>query len=389
MGELRSMTVLFAGGGTGGHLMPGISVAKELVRRFPQCRVAFAGTNKPLERRLVESNDFEFFDLPSLKWGGSPLTAPSWLFRAAGGGVGAARLLRRLRPNIVVSLGGYAAVAPCLMAAMGRIPVAVMEQNAVPGKANRLLSWWAQDVYVPWPGREMSFPHAERVHVTGNPVRCENHGRRNRQLAARFGLNPHKRTLLVTGGSQGAKYINDAIVGLLDRFESEASWLQILHHTGEAQAESVRDSYKGRAIEAAVYPYIDDMMAAWALCDLALCRAGGTSLAEVTALGVPSVLVPLPTAAHDHQRLNAEVVAREGAAVIAEQKNTSQDDLGELLIDLLKDDARLDEMHKAGLRIGRPAAASHVVERLVGVMRDAMAPQLDLLEQIAMAGERG
>jgi UDP-N-acetylglucosamine--N-acetylmuramyl-(pentapeptide) pyrophosphoryl-undecaprenol N-acetylglucosamine transferase len=376
MGDLKDMAVLFAGGGTGGHLMPGIAVARELARRFRRSRIAFAGTSKSLERRLVEGHGFAFVDLPSLKFDGSPLTAPRWALRAANGGWAAARLLRRFRPSLVVSLGGYAALAPSLMAALGRLPVVVMEQNAVPGKASRLLSWWAREVYVPWPGGEARFPHPERVHVTGTPVRCERHGRRNRQLAGRFGLNPRKRTLLVTGGSQGAAYINGCITGALDRFEAEASWLQILHHAGEGHAATVRAAYEGRKIEAAVLPYIDDMMAAWALCDLAFCRDGGTSLAEVTALGVPAVLVPLPTAAHDHQRHNAAVLVREGAALLAEEPDRGGAELAEMLIGLLRDEARLYAMEERALRIGRPAAAAKVVDRMVTVMREAAAPEM-------------
>ena len=365
-----TLTVLFAGGGTSGHLMPGLSVAQELRTRMRKCRAVFAGTTRPTERQLVEGLGFEFFALPSLKFPQSALRTPRWVLRAAGGLMAARQLLHKVRPSAVVSLGGYAAVAPSMAAALSNIPVVVMEQNAVPGKANRLLSWWAREVYVPWPGTEMSFPYAERVHVTGNPVRNELAGRRNRRLAVRFGLSPRKRTLLVMGGSQGAQFINESVLNSLDQLEAASSWLQILHSTGRAHIHTIRAAYENSRIEAAVVPYIEDMASAYALCDLALCRAGGTTLAELTSLGVPAVLVPLPHAANDHQRRNAMVAAKEGGAIVAEQSDLENGELPALLLRLLQNESLLSQMREASLRIGRPAATANVVDRLMGVMQD-------------------
>ena len=384
-GGPKRFTVLFAGGGTGGHLMPGLSVAGELRRQYPNSRPVFAGTNKPVERYLVTHHGFEFFELPSLKLPPSALKAPAWMFRSTTGLVSAARLLRQVQPDLVVSLGGYAALAPSMAAVMGGTPVVVMEQNAVPGRANRLLAWWAREVYVPWPGTEQSFPHVERVHVTGNPVRMDLAERKNRRLAARFDLSPRKRTLLVMGGSQGAQRINEAVVNMLDRLTAEASWLQVLHSTGEPHIESVRAAYEKHDMEATVLPYIDDMASAYGFCDLALCRAGGTTLAELTALGVPAVLVPLPTAANDHQRRNADVLVREGGAVVIEQNDLRNGRLADTLIGILRDEPRLERMREAGLRMGRPAAAANVVEHLMGVMTDRAAPAGF---EFAAAGER-
>ena len=363
-------TALFAGGGTGGHLMPGISVAQEMLKRVPESRIVVAGTGRPLERKLVEDHGFEFMPLPSLQLPRSMVGAPRWMLSACKGFVAARRLLTRLRPRIVISLGGYGAVAPALAAALSDVPMVVMEQNAVPGKANRLLAWWAREVYVPWPGTEMSFPHDERVHVTGNPVRNDLDLGRNRKLAVRFGLNPHKRTLLVMGGSQGAQSVNEAILRALPQLEKESAWLQVLHSSGDSHIDAARAAYESCAITSAVLPYIDDMASAYALADLAVCRAGGTTLAELTALGVPSVLVPLPTATNDHQRRNAAVVAKEGGAVIIEQADITNGALGELVLSLLRDGPRLNAMRRACLRVGRPAATGNVVDRLMGVMQD-------------------
>jgi UDP-N-acetylglucosamine--N-acetylmuramyl-(pentapeptide) pyrophosphoryl-undecaprenol N-acetylglucosamine transferase len=367
--EVKHFTGIFAGGGTGGHLMPGLSVAEELRRAYPDsCRLYFVGTSNALERRLVEARGFDFLSLPSLKLAASPAALPRWVMRLASGLVEAMWLIRRLRPDAVVSLGGYAAVAPSLAAALCDVPMAVMEQNAVPGKTNRLLSWWAREVYAPWPGIESFFAYPERVHVTGNPVREELPRRRSPHLAAQFGLSPRKRTLFVMGGSQGAQTINRAVVAALPQLEAESGWLQILHSAGPSGYDETVAAYSGRKIQSAVLPYVEDMASAYALCDLTLCRAGGTTLAELTTLGVPAVLVPLPIAANDHQRRNASLVAGAGAALLMEQADFATDRLAAALVGLLRNDECLARMRAASLRLGRPNATKNVAERLIGLV---------------------
>ncbi|MGD1000552.1 MAG: undecaprenyldiphospho-muramoylpentapeptide beta-N-acetylglucosaminyltransferase [Candidatus Brocadiia bacterium] len=382
--EAKRFTGIFAGGGTGGHLMPGLSVAAELRRAYPDTsRLYFVGTSNSLERRLVESHGFDFLSLPSLKLAASPAALPRWIMRLTGGLVEATRLIRRLRPDAVVSLGGYAAVAPSLAAALCRVPMAVMEQNAVPGKTNRLLSWWAREVYAPWPGIESFFAYPERVHVTGNPVREDLPRRRSPHLAGQFGLNPHKCTLLVMGGSQGAQTINRAVVAALPELETESEWLQILHSTGQSGYEETAAAYAGRKIQSAVLPYVEDMASAYALCELALCRAGGTTLAELTTLGVPAVLVPLPIAANDHQRRNASLVAGAGAALLMEQADFAMGRLAATLVGLLRNDECLARMRAASLRLGRPNATKNVAERLFRLMNGRKG------ERAAPRAERG
>jgi len=366
--DRRGITVLFAGGGTGGHLMPGISVAQELLRRRPGARVIFVGSGRPLERELVERHSLEFVELPSLRLPGSPASTPGWFYRAAHGIGSGIRLLARLDPDIVVSLGSYAAVAPGIAAAIRGIPLVILEQNAVPGRANKFLSWWAREVYVPWPGCEASFAHVERVFVTGNPVRSDLHISRSRHLATRFGLSPRKRTLLVLGGSQGARFLNDAMVALLPRFDRESSWLQVLHSTGSAQYESVRAAYAAHRVQASLHPFIEDMAAAYGSCDLALCRGGGTTLAELASLGVPAVVVPLPHATNDHQRRNCAMLAAQGGIIVVEQDDTDVAEIGEVMIRLLRDDRLRAQMRCALLRVGRPAAAARVVDRILEVV---------------------
>jgi len=379
MPEMRlpnSPTVLFAGGGTGGHLMPGLSVAQELRQHFPHSRLVFVGTSNPLERRIVEGKQFEHLALPTLKWNGSRLAAPRWLARMAGGLLSARRLVQRIRPDVAVSLGAYAAFAPALAAVLGNVPLVIMEQNAYPGKVNRLLSWWAQEVYTPWPGTEEHFAYPERAHVTGNPVRREFAERTSHCLAAHFGLNPRKRTLLITGGSQGAQSINRLVLAALPILERQSSWLQILHSTGAVGYEEARAAYSRSAIHAAVQPFIEDMPSAYAVSDLALCRAGGTTLAELTALGVPAVLIPLPSAANDHQRCNASCLAREGGAIIVDQSDLTPAHFARIVLGLLHNRTCLARMRAASLRLGRPAAARNVVRRLLRLLLEKQQRQL-------------
>lgn len=361
-------TVLFAGGGTGGHLLPGLSVAQELHRRCPAGRMVFAGSPNPLERRLVEDRGFEFRAMPSIKFGGSALAAAGWPARATRGLWAARRLVAELKPHLVVSLGSHAAFAPSLAGVLAGVPLVVMEQNALPGKVSRTLSRWACEVYAPWPGMEKEFRNPDRVITTGNPVRSDLPRPHGPAAAAKFGLDPRKRTLLVACGSLGARAVNRAVAAALPLLEAEKSWLQILHSAGETGYKEMRAAYDRCALQSAVLPFIDEMPAAYALCDLALCRAGGTTLAELTVQGVPAVLVPLPHAANDHQRKNAAQVAGAGAAFILDQADLSGERLASALLKLLRNGETLQRMRAASLLAGRPKATENVVARLLNLL---------------------
>jgi len=383
----QRITVLFAGGGTGGHLMPGLSVADELRRSVPESRSAFAGTFSEFERRIVEEHGFEFHGLPSLKWTGSALAAPAWALRSMGGLFGARKLVQDIQPDLVVSLGGYAALAPCLAARLANIPLVILEQNAYPGKVNRLLSWWAGEVHAPWPGMESLFAYPDRVFLTGNPVRAGLCKRPDRNLAETFDLSSRKRTLLVMGGSQGARAVNHAIAKALPLLEKAADRIQILHSTGRLDYDEVCAMYGKSRLQAVVRPYIDNMHAAYSISSLAMCRAGGTTLAELAAVGIPSVLVPLPIAAEDHQRHNAEQLADAGAAVILAQADLTPDTAAETLLSLLDDELRLSAMREACTRIGYPSAARNVVARLTALLtQDQWFESMDIAPSLLEGG---
>ena len=355
--------VVFAGGGTGGHLMPGLSLAEELRRRHPAVRVTFVGTRRQIENDILRCADMPHVALRSAGWRRRAWEVPGFLVKSAGGLLDALVVLRRLRPSLVIGLGGYGSVAPVLAAASLRVPVALLEQNALPGKANRFLARWAEAVFCAWAEAREHFARPERVFVLGNPVRGEIL-HRDPEAHAFFELSPAKRTLLVLGGSQGAVTLNHAVTGALPMFEREAERVQIIHGTGVLGYEETRSAYAKSAVRAAVRPFIHNMRAAYSAADLVLCRAGGTTLAEVTALGLPAVMVPFPFAANDHQRLNACVLAQRGAGVLLDQKAVTPRRVGEIVVRLLADEVRLTQMATQSAEIGRSDAARRIVERL-------------------------
>lgn len=365
---------LFCGGGTGGHLTPGLASAEEIRRRLPHARLIFAGTGRQDERQWVLRHGFEFVRATSAPWGLGPVRTARFLTCNAAGVAGALALQARLRPAAVVGLGGYGALAPGLAAALVGRPLVLLEQNAIPGKANRMLSRWAREVLCAWEEAREGLRRPERAIVTGNPIRRELREPVDRQAAAqRFGLDPAKRTLLVMGGSQGAAALNLAVAEALGLLGDCADWLQAIHATGQPTFEPVRAAYMTSGLRHCVKPFFQDMASAYAAADFVLCRAGGTSLAEIAAAGLPAALVPLPIAAEDHQRENARILERAGAAVLVDQKDLTPHAVADLVRSHLGDERRREKMAAASLALGRSDAAGSVAERLLAMMEETAA----------------
>jgi UDP-N-acetylglucosamine--N-acetylmuramyl-(pentapeptide) pyrophosphoryl-undecaprenol N-acetylglucosamine transferase len=360
------MRVLIAAGGTGGHIYPGIAVAKEIQRRHPNAEVRFVGTARGLETRLVPQAGFELSIIEStgLKNVGMMarvrglLVLPS-SFR------GARRLIKEFRPGIVIGAGGYLSGPVVLMAAVQRLPTLVMESNALPGWTNRTLARFVDRAAVSFEAA-LPFFRGKGV-VTGNPVRREF-----------FEISPRQRegplfSLLVFGGSQGARAINDAMIAALPRMEGMRNRLRITHQTGEADFEKTRTAYAdaGWSEQTEVRRYIDDMVTAFAESDLVICRAGATTTAELIAAGKASIMVPFPFAADDHQRKNAEALEAKGAARMILQQNLSGERLASEIESLVTNPQKLAAMEQAGRALARgDAAASTVdlIEDLVGTL---------------------
>jgi UDP-N-acetylglucosamine--N-acetylmuramyl-(pentapeptide) pyrophosphoryl-undecaprenol N-acetylglucosamine transferase len=348
-------------GGTGGHIFPALAVAAEVSRRNPGARILFLGGNGP-EGELARKAGIDFVALPASGVLGKGIKGLFAILKTGRGVLLAGREIARFRPQAVVGFGGYAGFCPVLAAALRGIPTAVHEQNSVPGVTNRLLGKIVRRVFVSFDDRLGNFP-ALKVERTGNPVREAIAQARRESLGER-------RNLLILGGSQGAKAINDAVVAALPQLS--AARVNILHQTGAADEARIRAAYeKAGADPTNVHGFIEGMAQAYAWADLALCRAGASTIFELAATGTPSVLVPFPFAAHDHQRVNARHLADLGAAVLLDQNELSAQRLADIVPGLLGDAARLGSMSRAAKTFARPDAAARIVDGIEEMLREA------------------
>ncbi|MFO0681551.1 MAG: undecaprenyldiphospho-muramoylpentapeptide beta-N-acetylglucosaminyltransferase [Sandaracinus sp.] len=359
--------VLIAGGGTGGHLFPGLAVVEELRRRVASSgaslEVTFVGTAKGIEARVLPpaKEKLELLEVTPLK-GRSAGELLASLMRLPRAYARCVSILRAARPDVVIGVGGYAS-GPMLVAArsMG-IPTALLEQNAYVGMTNRLLAPIVGRAYVTFEETRAVF--GDKARVVGNPVRRAFVDAARIALADPAGFEARARKVLVVGGSQGAQHMNEVIPGALAR-TAGASGLEVVHQTGAAMLDAVRARYAELGVRAEVVPFIEDMARAYAGAQLVIARAGATTLAEICAIGRPAVLVPYPHAADDHQTKNAEALERAGAAVMVRDAELEETKLGETLSGLLADDGRRAAMARAAREHGRPEAAASIVDDLL------------------------
>ena len=357
----RALAVVIAGGGTGGHLYPGIAVAREIVRRVPDARVSFAGTTQGLEARVVPREGFELDTIRSAGLKGKSLgSRVRGLGLLAPSALDAWRLLTRRRPDVVIGVGGYSAGPIVLLAALRGLPTVVLEQNAVPGLTNRLLARWVRAAAVAYE-QTLPFFHGKGF-VSGNPVRPEFFD--VPASPADRGSRPGERVLIL-GGSQGAHAINVAVVAAAPELARTRPGLELVHQTGEADLVPVRDAYRAAGVAARTEPFLDAVAREMSEADLVVGRAGATTLAELAAAGRPAVLVPFPAAADDHQRRNAAVLAARGAAEVVDQTDLSGPRLASVVGRLLADRDRLAQMSRAMRSLARPDAAARIVERVL------------------------
>jgi len=368
-----SLDVLVAAAGTGGHIFPGLALARALVARGH--RVTFAGTSRGIETRTVPAAGFELDLLPILPLSRrlSPETvlAP---FAAVAGVAAAHSLVRRRRADVVVGMGGYVTLPTALGARLAGVPVVLHEQNAVPGIANRLAARVAARVALGVEEAAGAFP-AGRTVMVGNPVRPElahvdRAALRADGLAA-FGLDPQRRTLFVFGGSLGARRINTAVVDSAGRWPA-AGGLQILHACGRRDEVTVRAGWAGAdagGLLVRVVPFVERMDLAYAVADLAVSRAGALTVAELTAAGVPAVMVPLPHATAGHQAANARVLAAAGGVVAVPDEALDGERLVRAAAPLLASPDTLAAMAKVMRDLARPHAADDLADVVLAAAR--------------------
>jgi UDP-N-acetylglucosamine--N-acetylmuramyl-(pentapeptide) pyrophosphoryl-undecaprenol N-acetylglucosamine transferase len=390
-GDRPGLSLLVAAGGTGGHVFPGLALARTIVQHDPEATVRFAGTDRGIETRAVPEAGFALDLLPILplsrRLAKETLLAP---FAAVNGTVAARRLLREHRFDVVCGMGGYVTLPVAMAAKLEGVPVVLHEQNAVPGIANRLAARVARRIAVGVDAAAAAFP-PERTVVVGNPVRPElarlDRAALHDEAVAAFGLDPERRTLFVFGGSQGSRRINTAVVAATAHWPDPAA-VQVLHACGRRDEAEVRAAWAeadpdGRGLLVKVVPFVDRMDLAYAAADLAVTRAGAITMAELTAAAMPAVMVPLPHATADHQAANARAVAAAGGAVVVDDAALDGPALVAAAAPLLADPDRLAAM-AAGMRTQAHPAAAEELAALV-VEASGRATREQFLAEVAAA----
>jgi len=350
-----AVTVVLAGGGTGGHVFPALALAETIRKREPEAQVRFVGTSRGIETRIVRSAGYVLDLVPSRPVLGKGLLAKlRGLAAIARGVLSARRVLRRVAPDLVLGLGGYASVPTVVAALALRIPVGLLEPNARPGRANRWLGRFVRSVFVQFAEAEPYFPKG-KARRTGIPVR----------EVARAQHRPETGTvsLLIFGGSQGARSLNRAVAGGLDQL-GERDGFRITHQTGEADLAFVEAAYADAGVRAEIAPFFDDLTDRLGSADLVISRAGASTVAEICMAGVASVLVPYPYAADDHQTANARALERVGACRLVPDAEVATE-LAKTVRALALDPASLQRMGDAAVRLAAPDAAQRIWDACV------------------------
>lgn len=356
----QARAFLFAGGGTGGHVIPGLAVAREL--RALGHSAFFVGTERGLESKLVPREGFplELIRIGGLKRVGLRQTAAT-LFQLPASTIEVGRMIESRRVAAVFSMGGYVAGPPVIAALVRQTPLVVMEPNAVPGFTNRRIAMYVRRALIGFPETARYFPHG-RTEVTGLPVREEFFGLPPRAAGGTF-------TLLITGGSQGSRTLNAAARQSWPLLRAAGLKVRIIHQSGPAACDELRAAFAESGLEGEVLPFISDMPAAFAQADLVVCRSGAGAVAELAAAGKPSILSPFPFAADQHQLRNAEAFVRAGAARLVEDREMTGQKLLEIVAQLAVDTAALARMGAAARALAHPGAARRAAEVLEEVAR--------------------
>lgn len=371
---MKAMKIIVSGGGTGGHIYPALTLIRTLQQKVDKLEVLYVGTHAGLEADIIpkEGIPFATVDLQGFKRSLSPEN----LLRAARAikGVGKAMgIVRKFQPDVVVGTGGYVC-GPVLMAAsLLGIPSLIQEQNVIPGITNKILSKFVNKIATGYQEANGAFP-ANKVVFTGNPIRQEVMAHRHEADYEAFGLRPGTTTILVSGGSRGARTINRAMVEVLKHYAGRRD-VQILHATGKGEYEDIISRISGAGLDLQqadnikVKPYLYNMPQAMAIADLAIFRAGATGLAELTAKGIPAILVPYPYAAENHQEHNARAVEKAGAARVILNKDLTAQGLIQAIDELIGKPEKLQAMAKASAKLGRPEAADTISELIIELAR--------------------
>jgi UDP-N-acetylglucosamine--N-acetylmuramyl-(pentapeptide) pyrophosphoryl-undecaprenol N-acetylglucosamine transferase len=357
------MRLIIAGGGTGGHLFPALAIARAVQKEDPEGSILFVGTRHGIEARVMPETPFpiRFITARGIRKTGFTNTIRAGLELPLGV-VQSIMMICQFRPDLVLGVGGYASGPTLAAALIMRISTTIQEQNSVMGTTNRMLLRFVDRVFTSWEDTDPPAPVAKTV-LAGNPVREDLlHAPTERKDRTRLNI-------LIFGGSRGARSINQAVIENLDPLAPLTDKISVLHQTGYGAAETIRDSYQRTGIQADVREFIDDMGTAYNWSDLVVCRSGASSIAEITALGKPAILIPYPYAIGDHQAVNARVLESRGAAQVILDQDLKNGSLTRKIRDFVDNRDRLQVMAENSLKLGRPEAARTIALELLRMAR--------------------
>jgi UDP-N-acetylglucosamine--N-acetylmuramyl-(pentapeptide) pyrophosphoryl-undecaprenol N-acetylglucosamine transferase len=352
------LRVVIAGGGTGGHLFPGIAVGREILNRYCRAEILFVTAGRKIESHILKYAGFQqaTINVQGIKGRGWRNALKAFLILPYGF-IQSLYIIKRFSPDVVLGVGGYSSGPVCSSARLMRVPCAIHEQNSFPGLTNRLLCRIVNKVFISFEESREHFS-SKALYLTGNPIREEfAHVKEEEKREQRF-------TILVTGGSQGAAAINRAFLGALEILIEKDKDPLVIHHTGETHFEWVVEEYERRGLRGDIIPFIHDMKDAYSRADIFVGRAGAGTIFELAAMGKPSILIPYPYAANRHQESNARVLERVGGAVMLLEDNLSSSALAELLIKYMENNSALKGMGEKALTVAKPDAARQIVDHL-------------------------
>ena len=366
------MRIIVSGGGTGGHIYPAVTIANQIKEKQPDAEIIFVGTKEGLESEIVPRYGYpiEFIEVAGFQRKLSLDTIKS-AFKLLAGLVDALKLIRRIKPDLVVGTGGYVCGPVLFLAALQGIPTCIQEQNAMPGVTNKILAHFVKKVFLGYQEAEKYFSGNSEKLCTGNPIRKEILEVSRAVAIEKLKLDPAKKTILVSGGSRGARSINDAMA-LVDTSLAGRSDVQVIHITGETGHEKFIGQVEKNVLMSdniKVFSYMHDMPLALAAADLAVFRSGAIGLAELMAKGIPSILVPYPYATANHQEYNARAVEGAGAAVVILDRELTGEILLKQIESLLTDESRLQKMKAAAKALGRPEAAEDIARKVLALLK--------------------
>ena len=350
------MKCVIAGGGTGGHLFPGIAIAEAFVEKEMGNEVLFIGTERGIEARVLAGGKFplKMIQVMPLK-GRSFIGTLKALWTIPKAVWESYAILKEYKPNLVLGVGGYASGPTLLAAFLLRMRRAIHEQNMIPGMTNRILRWFSQRIFISFEETKKYFPEVKTI-VTGNPIRKE---------ITAFGPLKKKEdrfTILIFGGSAGAHRINMAMMEALDFLQGLRSSIKLIHQTGMEDSDFVSKGYEKKGFEALVRPFFDEMVLYYRMADLVVCRAGASTVAELAVCGKGAILIPYPFAAHDHQLINAQKLVDRGAAKMILDRELNGSSLSQTILHLYHHPEERERMEEGILKVGRPRAAEKIVD---------------------------